>query len=127
MMEINTRYSEKVKDLERKHDFYENKLKIYEEEMANMDAKLTEQNNVINQNIEVIQSQQKDIDQLNDELDALVNKVALLTDDNKRFYEENLSQSLQIKSLKLTIKESQSNDLASAQLRQVPEFFADDN
>ena len=43
--------------------------------LAHKDSQLTEQNNVIQKNLDVIQQQQKDNDDLHDELDVLVSKV----------------------------------------------------
>lgn len=43
--------------------------------LAHKDSQLAEQNNVIQKNLDVIQQQQKDNDDLHDELDVLVSKV----------------------------------------------------
>ena len=94
----------KIKDLEQQITYLESKHKDYEDTIAYKDSQLAEQDNVIQKNIEVIQSQQKDNEELHDELDILVNKVTQLTEDNQHFYEKDKTKSLQIKNLKESLK-----------------------
>lgn len=75
-----------------------------------MDQKLIEQNSIINKNLEIINTQQKDNDELHDELDAMVNKVTMLTEDNRRFYSENHELQTKYKALKHSYKELDGNN-----------------
>jgi len=117
----------KMKDLEQQIIYLESKHKDYEDMLRKKDAQLAEQNMVIHKNCDVIQQQQKDTEDLHDELDALVSKVTQLTDDNQRFYDEDLNKTMIIKNLKDSVKyyQQQSACQTQNQFNQVLDEFND--